>query len=141
MEKKSTGTYRLLNIYLLESIFKRDISIDLEDSALNSEVDIETEDQVEENHMTVLVTITFSAGSNGKKGIDASITMLGIFEQPEDSNTQITGFGRINGPAIIFPFIREHLATVSMKSGISPILLPPINFVKHSEEKKKQKAK
>lgn len=141
MEKKQSESYRLLNIFLLESNFKRDITIDLEESGVESDVDIEADDQIVENRMTIVITISFSAGSKGKKGITAKIKMLGIFDQPENPDFLIRGFGKINGPAIIFPFIREHLATVSMKSGISPILLPPINFVKHSEEKKKGKAK
>ena len=58
--------------------------------------------------------------------------MVGIFECPTETDVQLSieNFSKVNAPAIIFPFVREHLASVSMKAGINPILLPAVNFVK-----------
>jgi preprotein translocase subunit SecB len=67
--------------------------------------------------------------------IEAKVKMLGNFEYAEDSSLSVEDFSKINAPAILFPFVREHLASVSMKAGISPILLPPVNFVKLAEKK------
>ncbi|GAB4130821.1 MAG: hypothetical protein OHK0045_17840 [Raineya sp.] len=75
--------------------------------------------------------------SDKEKEIEASIRMLGTFQCPENPHIPIEDFAKINAPAIIFPFVREHLASVSMKAGINAILLPPINFVKMSEKTKK----
>ncbi|WP_027360484.1 protein-export chaperone SecB [Desulforegula conservatrix] len=39
----------------------------------------------------------------------------------------------VNCPAIIFPYIRECLADLSRRAGLSPINLPLVNFIKHRE--------
>jgi preprotein translocase subunit SecB len=63
--------------------------------------------------------------------------MTGIFDVGEIDQITIDKFIILNGPAIVFPFVREHIATVSMKGGMAPILLPPVNFLKVAEEKRK----
>lgn len=65
--------------------------------------------------------------------------MLGVFEFGENLSLPLESFANINAPAIIFPYIREHLSNVSMKAGIQPILLPPINFVQLAKDKQKKK--
>jgi len=39
----------------------------------------------------------------------------------------------VNCPAIIFPYIRECLADLSRRSGMTPINLPLVSFIKHRE--------
>jgi preprotein translocase subunit SecB len=36
---------------------------------------------------------------------------------------------RINCAAMIFPFLREAIADVTRRAGMSPLLLPPVNFL------------
>ncbi|GFM38286.1 protein-export chaperone SecB [Desulfovibrio psychrotolerans] len=36
----------------------------------------------------------------------------------------------VNIPAIIYPYIREHLADLCRRAGSPPVFLPPVNFVK-----------
>ena len=43
----------------------------------------------------------------------------------------------INCAAIIFPFIRETVADVTRRSGLAPLFIPPINFVRLYEARKK----
>lgn len=60
--------------------------------------------------------------------------MVGIFECiGETLLKDYEEFGRINGAAIIFPYIREHITTLSLKAGIGVIIIPPINFVKNNK--------
>lgn len=40
-----------------------------------------------------------------------------------------TNLVTINAPAIVFPFIRAFISTVTVNSGYNPIILPTINFV------------
>lgn len=64
--------------------------------------------------------------------------MVGLFTVPNNSPLPIEVFTNVNAPAIIFPFLREHLASISMKAGIQPIMLQPVNFVKNSEVEKNE---
>jgi len=133
MEKSS---YKLLNIILVESQFKREPEINYDAENFKSDIHINIENQKKENKLFVILTIDFKAGIADKNQIFSRIKMLGIFEYSRDDIISVDNFAQINGPAIIFPFVREHLATLSLKAGINPILLPPINFVKLSQEKK-----
>ncbi|NCD10471.1 MAG: preprotein translocase, partial [Negativicutes bacterium] len=41
--------------------------------------------------------------------------------------------GNVNGAAIIYPYIREHLTSLSVKAGVGIILLPPANFAAYNK--------
>lgn len=40
----------------------------------------------------------------------------------------------INAPAIVFPYIRSYISTLSIQSGCKPILLPTLNLIGISEQ-------
>ncbi len=42
----------------------------------------------------------------------------------------------VNCAAIIFPYLREHLADLTRRSGLPPFHLPPVNFVRLYKEKR-----
>jgi len=57
---------------------------------------------------------------------------IGYFRTTDliDDNFKNSAFVKVNSPAILFPFIRSYIHTVTVNSGIPPVLLPSINFVK-----------
>jgi preprotein translocase subunit SecB len=130
-----TNTYQLESINLIESFFKREPEISYESDEFSSNIDIKSGYNIEDNKLLVMLEIEFYAGIPEKKQIIISVKMLGVFKKLNTEGISIDKFAKINAPAIIFPFIREHIATLSLKAGIYPILLPPINFVKLAEEK------
>jgi len=135
MEK---DTFKLLNIILIESSFKREPQIDFDNQDLHNNINIDVQNSTENtNILYVTVIVDFDTSVVNKKFISSKIKMLGVFKFGEKLPLSLDSFANINAPAIIFPFIREHLSNVSMKAGIQPILLPPINFVKLAEDKKK----
>lgn len=134
MENKHS--YQLLNIILLESFFKRlaDIS---DSSKVHNNVSIDVENQQDdEQTLFVAITLRYTSEFNGNIEVEASTKMLGVFSCPSSSDATIKDFAKVNAPAILFPFVREHIATISLKAGIEPILLQPINFVKLAEKSK-----
>ena len=46
-------------------------------------------------------------------------------EKPED----IAYIAEINCATIVFPFVREFIADLTIRAGLPPLLLPPVNFV------------
>lgn len=127
-------SFELLNVTLLESNFKRDIEINYTSSDFKSNIDINVGNKIKDNVLFVELSLTYFAGIDDNKEIQAFIKMVGVFQCPENPALPIETFGKINAPAILFPFVRENLASISMKAGINAILLPPINFVKLSEK-------
>ena len=129
------ANYKLISITLTESYLKREEKVILEQEG-GTPFEINVGFQIDENTLFSVVTLSISeSDKNNSSGIKVKITMVGAFEIDDNSQFPINQFANINAPAIIFPFIREHLASLTMKAGISPpILLPPINFVKMAEE-------
>ena len=58
------------------------------------------------------------------------------FESSEEiSDEEIEKVCLINCAAIIFPYLREHLADLTRRSGLPPYHLPPVNFVRLYKER------
>ncbi len=56
--------------------------------------------------------------------------MRGIFEFDNNLSHQEKGtFFTASAPAIMFPYLRAHISTLTAISGIDPLILPTINFV------------
>lgn len=69
--------------------------------------------------------------SNEDKSIMIEVTMSGLFEFDRDLNDkQKRDFFETNAPAILFPYIRAYISTITSLSGITPIVLPTINLSK-----------
>ncbi len=132
------SSFSLQHIILLSSNFHRSWQIDFDNDAFKSSIDIEVTDTRQDNILSVVVDLKFDAGINESTDIQAQISMAGVFNGESSGGLDIDQFAKVNAPAIIFPFIREHLSSLSVKAGISPILLAPVNFVKHSESKSKK---
>ena len=139
MEQKNQ-TYKIINVILLESLFTRSTEVNYSSPDFETYTDIDIDIREKDNNLFVALTLKYIAGlkNNEQKEINSLIKMLGIFESSNPTLDSGDKFGQINAPAIIFPFIREHLATMSIKSGLNPILLTPINFVALAEKGNKK---
>lgn len=59
-----------------------------------------------------------------------SVLAAGYFSVKNDEDIEsLEGFSRIQAPALIFPFIRETIANLTMRTGNPPLLIPPINIL------------
>lgn len=46
-----------------------------------------------------------------------------------------SSFPKVNAPAISFPYLRAFVSNLTLQSGIEPVILPSINFIKFTEKK------
>ena len=58
-----------------------------------------------------------------------------------EQNMEIEHFLKHNAPALIFPYIREHISSVTSRAGISPVILPPMNIVAILNRKRENQLK
>lgn len=58
-----------------------------------------------------------------------------VFKMKPDEQT-LKRVEKINGPAIIYPYVRETIADLTRRAGYPPLHLPPVNFVRLAEEEK-----
>jgi preprotein translocase subunit SecB len=127
-----SNNYRVNSVVLLESNFFREMIIDFNNEEHKHNVDIEIEPQHTEDSglLHIKLKLTYDYGTETQKFVEAKIVFIGSFQVPEKPTVSVETFESMNGPAIIYPFIREHLATMSLKAIIPPILLPSHNFSK-----------
>ena len=122
--------YKILNLALLESHFERAsaITFDLEKVTRESETSIDIQ-KISNEQVVVTETLTFSQTFEGTTEFSVIIKMIGVFEKQGETDLSIDDFARTNAPAIIYPYIREHLSSLTTKAAVGTILLAPYNFI------------
>ena len=133
-------TYKLKSLSLIESNFKREADIDFANEIFN-DVDIDINHNIIDDNVIISLNVDLVGKYKRKKLFRFSIKYIGVFEIGNQEILPVEKFVEANGPAIIYPFIREHIATTSLKADIKAILLPPVNFIKLSLDKKKKEIK
>lgn len=115
---------------------------------LNETFDISSE-EIEINPVVIvdytqeekIVKVFLSVDIDGKNTpFSMSIKGRGFFEFKETltSKRDLDSIVNINCAAIIFPFMREHIADLTRKAGFPALLLPPMNFVRLYGKSKKR---
>jgi preprotein translocase subunit SecB len=128
---KPPAGYKIESMLLLESTFSREVDIEpqfIKD--LTSEVDIKSDarETTPDNKFAVIVKLHFRGMQQEKQVCNAIISMIGAFEKYGEPALTDDKFKAVNAPAIIYPFIREHLYSLCLKAGLANVLLPTINF-------------
>ena len=129
-EAKPAG-YKVISILLLESSFTREIEVDTKViSNIENEIEIEpvAHETTPDNNFAVTLMIQYRGIQDKKQICLANIRMIGVFEKYGEPVLTDDRFKAINAPAIIYPFIREHLHNLCLKAGIANVLLPTVNF-------------
>lgn len=128
------GAVRVLQIFLMESQFRRvnKLTYDEKDP-VNAEIDLSPTVDKEHKRIGTELQIKATITKENVNEVEALIRMVGIFEYNDIPDAMLEEFPKVNAPAIIFPFIREHLMSTSLKAGIKPIILAPVNFVQLSK--------
>lgn len=129
-EEPKTGGYKVENVILIESIFSREVSVDTKEHSITNELNIthEAHETSSDNKFGVILTLDYKGKQNDSIVCTSKIKMLAVFEKSGEPVLSEDAFKKINAPAIIYPFIREHLHNICLKAGIANILLPTVNF-------------
>jgi len=70
--------------------------------------------------------------------IKAELTALANFVFNKDiKESDLDSYFYVNAPAIVFPYLRAYLSTLTNLSGIQPINLPTLNLTKLKDHLKK----
>ena len=131
MENPKGSGYKIQNIILLESTFQRKPDINFDGTPFINQIDIQKESydiENDENKFGVNLTINFDAHQDGEISFQIKVKMAGVYEKQGETALSTESFKEINAPAIIYPFIREHVASLTLKAGIGNVLLPSVNF-------------
>ena len=63
---------------------------------------------------------------------DLNIEAMFNFETDEEITEEFKNshFPKINAPAIAYPYLRAYVSNLTLQSGVTPVMLPTIKFVK-----------
>ena len=104
-----------------------------EDDENSVEVNIKGSDHYnkKENKLEIVINVTLKDTFNEfslEVEYGARFVLEGEFEKD-----YIERISKINGPAILFPYVREYVSDLTRRAGHEPVNLPAINFVKPVE--------
>lgn len=128
---------QLKRILLNESLFSLKDYNDIPDPK-DFSMNVSFSHNIEDSNYAVKVTVVIRNDKNAEESnLNVSVTMTGLFEKESPLPFPDDQFVKVNGPAIIYPYIRQHIRMLSLDSGIPPILLPVVNFSALYEERLK----
>jgi preprotein translocase subunit SecB len=125
--EKSKSSFQLKQINLKKSLFE----ITNAGEPLNEfgiEIGLEKKRYGKEGRQLECALTTTLLAEN-RDTFKFSVTMVGKFIIEGDVDFDADDFLSINAPSIIYPYIRQHVRTVSLEAGIDPIILPVLNFI------------
>jgi len=125
--------FRINNLLLLESNFKRISNVTFNNLEKKQVINVDVEVNIKDNNIFVTEQVTLKDLLDEVEEVSYIVKMVGVFEKFGDSKLDMEEFGRINGAAIIFPYIREHITNLSAKAGLGLLILPPFNFTKQQK--------
>lgn len=142
--EKSEKTILLEGVILIKASFSRLPVIAIEDaSKISQNVEINVSNsELSKDKFAVYLDIDFKIYYEGNALVDIQIKQAGSFDKSKAkmSEKEIDSFVNINAPAIIFPFVREEIASLCSKSGVGNVLIQPVNFVELHEKNKVAKS-
>lgn len=131
--------FLLENIITLESSFRRDASLPEAYDQNTADVGIRMWVHRDTDVCHVFLDTTYAQTTGSETFVDGRVLMVGYFKITGDmSEETISMFCNVNAPAILFPFVREAFATASVKAGLRPVLLQPVNFVEMANHSRQQ---
>ncbi|GAA4408285.1 protein-export chaperone SecB [Nibrella viscosa] len=135
----SPTKFSLESITTLESHFRRDEVLPEAYDENGAEVDIKLSTSRDNDLCKVYLNTIFKQSVESSAFIEGKVYLVGDFRVTgEIDETIIRDFCDINAPAILFPFVREAFASASVKAGLRPVLLQPVNFVAMAKQSRKE---
>lgn len=125
--------FRIDNILLLNVDFSRVNNV-VFDGDIQNKLDIHTDVAVKDNQVIVSEEVSVIQTFKDVEQVKIRVKMVGMFTRIGESEIKdLEAFGRVNGAAIIFPFVREVITNTTIKAGLPAIIIPPVNFTKNPE--------
>jgi preprotein translocase subunit SecB len=100
-----------------------------EDEGVPVEIEIACKSNYDEKQHLLRVDLLLKS-KDASPSFNFNVEVGGIFlldEKPSDE--ELFRLRTINCPAILFPYVREIVSDLTRRAGLSPLHLPPANFV------------
>lgn len=127
MDKSKQPGISFDGIILVGGSFWRDYQIP---NDVKIDVKFEAKNTVDGNKATTEVITKLLLKSEKEDVVKLECTFVANFSIIEgNENMDIYEYVENNAVALMFPYIREYISTITGKAGMHPILLPPMNII------------
>jgi len=137
--------FSVVTALLADSEFRRvpQVHTNHKDSLQSSNLNVIAGPKNEDTSISqITLELNFDISFQDSKEVECFIRYVGLFESNDDvSPEELEKYCYINAPAMLFPFVREHLANLCQKAGLGTIMLQSENFVKGYHEMKAKEEK
>ena len=126
-KEKKIAQFRFAGYKISETIVKIDADVEP-----GKKLSLHFQQKAGINEENNKMRFEFIVSAKDSKGVvDIKITTIAFFEYDTSLNeNQKKVFFMHNAPAILFPYVRAYISTLTAQSGIDTIILPTINFSK-----------
>jgi preprotein translocase subunit SecB len=127
---KGNTQFRLNRVSLVKSVFElKTIGFKPSDKL---SVDINTSFNASDESVLVFVEVKVSDSTQPEE-LTLEVRMAGEFSinklGEEGAKMSVGQFAKVNGPAIIYPYVRQVVRHLTLESSMpSPVILPIVNF-------------
>lgn len=97
----------------------------------NKNVGTEMEFRIEPNAQVAndKMNLTLEVEVNDKEqNLMLNLRVVGFFRYDGEQVKEINQFLYLNGPAILFPYVRSYVSNITALSGLPPIIMPTLNM-------------
>lgn len=125
--EKETAIFRFLDYRIIKSLIELHPENGETSSKLSVSLGVPENIDISGNNITYPMNVSIQDENNV---LNIEVNIVGNFEIDKDTE-DLQSFIEINAPAILFPYIRAHITTITSLSGIKPVILPTLNMTKN----------
>lgn len=129
MENTTRSSFRFIK-YLVE-----DSSVHIKNAPISEHMNLNLNMTANVNGNSPLCELTLGVDmQDDNANISFNVRLTGYFEALGADKATRDSFICRNAPAILFPYVRAYVSTLTAQAGIAPIIMPTVNLVKDGEE-------
>lgn len=125
-------------VFNIEKIYVKDMSLEIPNApgvflerAQQPEIGVQLHSQgeaMQDGYYNVTLTVTVTAKAGDKTIFLAEAGQAGIFQIRNVPQENMEAVLSVACPNILFPYVRETISDMVIRSGFPPVLLAPVNF-------------
>jgi preprotein translocase subunit SecB len=138
-------------MFNIEKLYVKDLSLEmphapavfLEREAAQVEIQLNTQaEAIGEEVFEVTVTATVTSKLKDKTMFLIEVKQAGIFRIRNVQTAELEPVLAVVCPNMLYPYLREVVSDISVRAGMSPVLLGPMNFegLYHQQQQQAQPA-
>jgi preprotein translocase subunit SecB len=101
---------------------------------LSIDIGVEGEDDRKNNRFVLTMHVNVW---DEERNMSIQVIAIGLFEfDPDCSEKELGTYFNTNAPALIFPYVRAYITSLTALSGTAPVVLPTLNLAYLGEKLK-----